>query len=238
MLYINIMFIAYLKGTFLRYKAFTLSEVMLVLSVIGVIAALTIPGIVQNMQNKQVLAKLKKEYSLVQQVINTAQIDFGPASTWQEWNTVDDGTIATQIINNYFLPYVSPLRNYGKSVGYSMCNYGSYHWLTGVGVSTPLTNLASIQLADGACIALNTNKALFIDVTGSSGPNIFGKDIFAFYLDSNSKIRPFGDTWTYAQITNSAVASSCADSYPSYVAGAGYTCSARIMLYDNWQINY
>lgn len=36
-----------------KLKAFTLSEVMLVLSVIGVISALTLPGIIQNTNDKQ-----------------------------------------------------------------------------------------------------------------------------------------------------------------------------------------
>lgn len=44
-------------------KGFTLAEVLITLSVIGVVAALTIPGLVRNYQETQWKATVKKTYS-------------------------------------------------------------------------------------------------------------------------------------------------------------------------------
>lgn len=55
-----------------RMKAFTLSEVMLVLSVIGVVAALTIPGIVQNLNESGYKTTYKKAFATANQVFQRA----------------------------------------------------------------------------------------------------------------------------------------------------------------------
>lgn len=44
-------------------KAFTLSETLITLGIIGVVAALTMPAVITNYQKKQTSAQLKKAYS-------------------------------------------------------------------------------------------------------------------------------------------------------------------------------
>lgn len=56
----------------LGLKAFTLSEVMLVLSVIGVVAALTIPGIIQNLNELGYKTTYKKAFANANQVFQRA----------------------------------------------------------------------------------------------------------------------------------------------------------------------
>lgn len=48
---------------------------MLVLYVIGVVDALTIPGISQNMQNRQIVTRLKKVYATLSQVYPSLVVD-------------------------------------------------------------------------------------------------------------------------------------------------------------------
>lgn len=51
-------------------KAFTLSEVLITLGIIGVVAALTIPSVVNNYKKQQFRTGLKKEYSVLLQALD------------------------------------------------------------------------------------------------------------------------------------------------------------------------
>ena len=49
---------------------FTLSEVLITLGIIGVVAALTIPSVVNNYKKQQFRTGLKKEYSVLLQALD------------------------------------------------------------------------------------------------------------------------------------------------------------------------
>jgi len=59
-------------------KAFTLAEVLITLGVIGVVAAMTLPTLINNIQGEQYRAKFKKDISLLNQAItmNKAKYDW------------------------------------------------------------------------------------------------------------------------------------------------------------------
>lgn len=48
------------------YTGFTLAEVLTTIGVIGVIAAITMPGLINKTNDKEIIAKVKKEYSVLQ----------------------------------------------------------------------------------------------------------------------------------------------------------------------------
>ncbi len=55
-----------------NYSGFTLAEVLITLGIIGVVAALTMPSVINNYKEKETIAKLKKTYSVLSQAyINT-----------------------------------------------------------------------------------------------------------------------------------------------------------------------
>lgn len=62
--------------------AFTLAEVLITLGIIGIVAALTLPPVVQNYRNQAVGAKLSKFYSLVNQAIQLSEAEYGAKETW------------------------------------------------------------------------------------------------------------------------------------------------------------
>lgn len=59
-----------------RY-AFTLAEVLITLGIIGVVAAMTMPALIANYKEKEVITKAKKDYSLLMQAFSLAQADSG-----------------------------------------------------------------------------------------------------------------------------------------------------------------
>ena len=58
-------------------KAFTLAEVLITLGIIGVVAAITIPGLITKYQKLVTVVKLKKVYSQLNQVMRYINEDPG-----------------------------------------------------------------------------------------------------------------------------------------------------------------
>lgn len=65
-----------------KCKGFTLAEVLITLAVAGVVAAMTLPVLINNYEKKVTTAKLKKFYSVMQQAIKLAEAENGEFTTW------------------------------------------------------------------------------------------------------------------------------------------------------------
>lgn len=66
----------------LLLTAFTLAEVLITLGIIGVVAALTLPSLIQNYHEKQRVTQLKKAYSVMQNAFLMAQEEYGDVTDW------------------------------------------------------------------------------------------------------------------------------------------------------------
>ena len=60
-----------------RRAAFTLAEVLITLGIIGVVAAMTIPTLISNYQEKVLENHFKKSYAMLNQALLSAQSQFG-----------------------------------------------------------------------------------------------------------------------------------------------------------------
>lgn len=58
-------------------NGFTLAEVLITLGIIGVVAAMTMPTLIQKNQDKELISRIKKTYSDVSNAIIRAQTDYG-----------------------------------------------------------------------------------------------------------------------------------------------------------------
>ena len=56
--------------------AFTLAEVLITLGIIGIVAAMTMPALIQKNNNKVVETRLKKFYSAINQAVLMAEKDY------------------------------------------------------------------------------------------------------------------------------------------------------------------
>ena len=63
-------------------RAFTLSEVLITLGVIGVVSAMTLPALVQNYRNHVAETRLKKFYSMFNQAIQRSVVENGDFENW------------------------------------------------------------------------------------------------------------------------------------------------------------
>lgn len=84
-------------------KGFTLAEVLITLGVIGIVAAMTLPALVQKNNTLTVETRLKKFYTTINQAINQAQAEYGDKENW--------------IIENNTTFYEHYLKKYLKTIG-------------------------------------------------------------------------------------------------------------------------
>ncbi len=97
--------------------AFTLAEVLITLTIIGVVAALTIPTLVQSYKKSVVETKLAKFYSVMNNAIRMAEVEYGPQNTWMDYyeegevdedgiGKYDKGDKYDVVVKKYFAPYL------------------------------------------------------------------------------------------------------------------------------------
>ena len=68
-------FSAYSAGT--RKVAFTLAEVLITLGIIGVVAAMTLPSLVNKYREQEIITRVKKTYTSIAQALELVQANYG-----------------------------------------------------------------------------------------------------------------------------------------------------------------
>lgn len=149
--------------------AFTLAEVLITLGIIGVVAAMTLPALIQNYKKQQATVRIKKFVSVINQALLAAENDIGPREDWESANGSIEGNLATSefFINTYIKPYV-------KNLGVENTIKDDTH----------VNNRTAIVFSDGSIMSIKTGACydIYYDINGEKGPNQQGRDVFLFIL--------------------------------------------------------
>ena len=93
---------------FTRTKAaFTLAEVLITLGIIGVVAAMTLPALVQNYKKQAVETKLAKFYSTINQAIAQSEVENGSKMYWTPMSEITP----EEWYNKYLKKYIKSLKS-------------------------------------------------------------------------------------------------------------------------------
>lgn len=95
-----------------EFKAFTLAEVLITLGIIGIVAAMTMPVLIQKNRANVVETRLQKFYSIINQSITLAELDYGNKADWVSVDTQD-------FFDKYLKNYLKYLKIEKKRVGTS-----------------------------------------------------------------------------------------------------------------------
>ena len=211
-----------------RKIAFTLAEVLITIGVIGVVASLTLPSVIQNYKKQVTVAKLQKAYSVLNQAFQNSVADNGPSENWQEADEIG----VREYFNTYWKKYfkkVDLCANY-KECGYS--DSAPFSYLNGEKCFLALTpeRVYFKTLENYVFIFTDTTGEIFIphiyiDINGAKQPNKLGIDVFMFERISGKGILPYGYELPITQIN-----ASC------NVANRGSYCARKIMS-EGWQIS-
>ena len=223
-----------------KYKAaFTLAEVLITLGIIGIVAAMTIPTIIQNYKKQVTVNQLKASYSLLSQAVSSSKEKYGDISTWDF--DLDNSNFA----NTYILPHLKVVKTI------STLEDKSYWRLNCIGTgaiftSWPWDNENAVGqnniyiLSNGSAITvshfLNLQMRITVDINGAKGPNIMGIDGFVFYIDeSQNQLLPVGNQYDRNVLRYGTNGYSCSkDNKTGYYSGS--YCAALIMR-DGWKIS-
>jgi len=158
---------------------FTLAELLIVLGIIGVIAALTMPTLLSNTQGAQYKAAYKKALSVLSQavVLNVALDDYNFADT-----TVTGTATTDQSVYTIFKNRMNVVKTTSSAIGYTINTNGSTTFTQEASNYTLFFNdgiVLSFPTTSTGCTVETTlggtgfTKACrgFIDVNGQKSPN-------------------------------------------------------------------
>lgn len=244
---------------FAKLQAFTLAEILIVLSIIGIVAALTIPTLVNKVQNQEYVTELKKAYS---QLTN----GFGQLLADEGVTQLEDTSTFSEITSwCYINPTGDPFCNnfypkIEKYIKFNMIKAPSDYQIYELNGQSPTnySNKNVLSLPDGSIIPMaqfykksqagdtvaniqakgghmfGKQGSMYIDVNGFKKPNRIGRDVFIFYIASDGKIYPLGckdiDNFWYGTYWKDSP-SGCS------ITGGGDFCGGKI-LEEGWQMNY
>ena len=238
-----------------RY-GFTLTEILIALAIIGVVSALTLPGLMTNYQEKTFVTQLQTTYNLITNAATQLKTDEQVDSLAESSLSSDAGAAA--FLQNYFNitkmcsiatteetiidPTCNVLTNPSCAEGTkklvtssdSTCFATKYRSLDKSKSEEPYLgiypNCAILSTGASVCIVKMDQGASYIsvDVNGPEPPNIGGRDFFNLNLLSNGKVI---DGYGTDEFDMDKVATECKG------AIMGEACFAKIVL-DGWKMNY
>lgn len=213
---------------------------MITLGIIGVVAAITIPGGITKLDNIKNSTMLKEDYSILQQVMRRAYDD----SAFSELTTTSNMSQMKNWFNVYLLPYMNIAHVcYGtkgcwstetsKYLNNSYARFASSGVLGRNSICFVLNNGTNVCIDDhlkneiaawfGVNISSNVGLAFYVDVNGNKRPNVFGKDIFVL-IASDDSFKPAGNDVPQSTVKNDCKA-----------RGIGNMCAALVKNND-WKI--
>ena len=189
-----------------RKIAFTLAEVLITLGIIGIVAAMTMPVLIQKTKEKETISKLKKFNSVMNQAFTIAKVQNGEVEDWGlqvAGMSVDPDenqqAISKQITDKVW-DILSPnlkITSRCKRTEDDCQGYDRYS-LDGTkfGEFRPIAVFADGSVIVGTTVfnatcngVRGTSENLkhicgevFVDINGPKPPNATGKDVFIFYF--------------------------------------------------------
>lgn len=227
--------------------AFTLAEVLIAMTVIGIVAVMTIPALINSYQKDEYISTLHKFYNELDQAVQRQLTDTNAE------DLIQSGLTTQAAIETWTTKYFKINKSCtGQSDNATTClgdiaGYKKLH--SNVNFVSERKSGNFYALANGAVIRprYKTNNdpncimAILIDVNGGKKPNTLGRDVFFVYVYNNGGI---DDSLDNTNITIDAPMSKadrttafadCTSSSADNTLVHG--CFGQI-LQDNWEMKY
>ena len=245
-----------------RQAAFTLAEVLVTLGIIGVVAALTLPTLIQNYQKHVTVNRLKVNFNILSNAVRMAEAEHGDITTWDEvlnsYNKddyTDDNKAAAKtqagaIVKKYIYPYLSGAK-FTETESLAQLGYKTPIRYQNGSTFAPVTAVASfITLKNGTVILVGIDASnadaegnrtllglnLNIDIDGPNGKNTVGKDVFIAAVPYAKNTRfMFMQHYGIYQDTQKLQLDQERDDILSVCKTTGDYCGALIQI-DGWEI--
>lgn len=209
-----------------KILAFTLAETLIVMGIIGIVAALTLPNLNGSTGDKEKVTKVKKIYQNLTDAYGRATAVYGPFDEWfanDSNNTAYAQRVATRLTEFMKVSkdcgfdtsgkcFTTKDRKFNTST-YSPNNFRQYN----------LNSTYKVILSDGTALSINCSSNILVngcepyfDIDGpNKGASAWGIDLFMLFLSGKQGLYAYADV----------------DSAPP--CGIGFDCVWWIMNKDN-----
>ena len=220
----------------LKRTAFTLAEVLITLGIIGVVAAMTMPTLINQTNEKETVVKLKKVYSILQNAYKMAELENSEITNWYSSSDTPKDNMA--MFYNNLKPYLKIAKDCEDKSG--CLTEGPIKTLDGRDYNDYNNNSNEYKfiLTDGTTMWFYWNGGnactpdtdecgnIKVDINGKKGKYAFGRDVFIFNITPKG-IVPAGMQGVTAQ----SFEDTCNMSKKS--DANGYGCTAWVLHNEN-----
>ncbi len=218
----------------LNYKkiGFTLAEILITLGIIGIIAAMTLPSLINKINDTKNSTILKEDFAILQQMMLMAN-DKGAIGNIAKGNDLNE---MKKWFETYFMPNIKTTNVcynewgcWSKDVKESTGRRYTSNIACGfLSISFVLNNGSFVCMDDNGGSLYGVNNAngtilLLVDVNGEKQPNTIGKDIFAMVFRGDELV-PGGQDMTQEQIDKNC-STKCTDK--QYMCGTYCLAKAK-----------
>ncbi len=190
------LFKSYNKQNKLNFLAFTLAETLIVMGIIGIVSALTLPNLNSSTGDKEQVAKVKKIYQNLTDAFDRAQVIYGPITGWCGWSggicPASPDRLGGRILEfmklskDCYIPRASHQYCFSsapelKLDGTQLNSNTAEEW--GDGYTAILADGTSIYISGGSSVSIK------VDIDGpNKGKNRQGYDLHNFAIAENDGI--------------------------------------------------
>ena len=225
--------------------AFTLAEVLITLGIIGVVAAITLPSLIQRNVEKQRVAQLKKAYSELSQAYNLAIAENGAPTEWGMGGMYEEKShyIMAKNMRKFLKLSVDCVDMTAEQTRVN-CGHdnlyrnNSYQYGKGIRRLVVLSDgvIVNIRTYSGLCnvqysAIKNVCGVISVDLNGATPPNRNGEDKFEIFITRDSLVPEGIDGASHA--FEIACNKSIKNPYPSYGGGSMFACTAWVLYNEN-----
>ena len=180
-------------------KGFTLSEIIVVIAILGVVASITTRTMVLNVQKSEMTTRLKIAYNLLTDITERSRIENNGIPQGNDPNGDSE-------FNKFIKPYLAISKDCGlKGKGcFAGVNGGFYtsqnEPITGTNSFYKVVLKNGMSLAFRACSNCYQSRNIFVvDINGPNrGYSKFGQDVFMFEWVDNTKFSPLSN-WKWKE---------------------------------------
>lgn len=160
-------------------KAFTLAEILIVMAVIGVIGALTIPNLTKDYEEEEIVTRVKTAYNDIELAYQKAINKYGPYDTW-------NSSLSEEEKIKRVLDFIKG--NYLESTD-CLWGTGAMYCIWGIKKETDNGTIIGVTIRGDA----NSSFRFFVYTLGNNPPHTPGVNTFEFNTtDNNQTIIPRG----------------------------------------------
>lgn len=239
----------------IKKTAFTLAEVLITLGIIGVVAALTIPTLLQKTFEREMVSKLKKNYAIVANAVEKWQLEQNCVGDSASCSSIQAAPHNAEAVAKELAPYlnitsslyssnsaVSPALSWIPIESYALNGLNKTGTLGGGTNEWPMLNYPGgiawssnfFLLADGTVIKICgiwNHYDIIFDLNGVKKPNRMGKDQFvtSLYTPNHKSYNPY---LSYTYNANTIIEGTCDDMFAICNADDGHSPTAYVLKYD------